>query len=146
MNAIEMSNNGYLLLFRSNEWWQDLGREELEIYLAQNNAWLEKLMTTGKAKGGQALARAGTIISGKSGRNITDGPFAESKEVIGGYLLLDVATFEEAVAIAKTAPMIGLGTSVEVRPLTNECASQARLEELKREESLSRVAPLAAAV
>lgn len=137
MNAIEMSKNGYLLLFHSNAWWKDLSREELEKYLAQSNAWLEKLMTSGKAKGGQALARTGAIISGRSDRSATDGPFAEAKEVIGGYLLLDVATFEEAVAIAKTAPMIGLGTSVEVRPLTNECPSQARLEELKREEQLA---------
>lgn len=137
MNAIEMSNNGYLLLFHSNEWWKELGREDLEKYLDQSNAWLEKLMTSGKAKGGQALARTGTIISGKSGRNVTDGPFAEAKEVIGGYLLLDVTTFEEAVAIAKTAPMIALGTSVEVRPLTDECPSQARLAKLVREEQLA---------
>ena len=137
MNAIEMSKNGYLLLFHSNEWWQELGREELEKYIAQSNAWLEKLMTTGQAKSGQALARTGTIVSGKNGRIVTDGPFAESKEVIGGYLLLDVGTFEEAVTIAKTAPMLALGTSVEVRPLTNQCPSQARLEELAREEQLT---------
>lgn len=132
-----MSKQGYLLMFHSNEWWKELGREELEKYIAQSNAWLEELMTSGKVKGGQALARSGAIVSGKIGRNVTDGPFAESKEVIGGYLLLDVATFEEAVAIAKTAPNIVLGTSVEVRPLTNECPSQARLEELLREEQLA---------
>jgi hypothetical protein len=137
MNALEMSKNGYLLLFHSNEWWMKLGREELQKYIAQNNAWLEKLMTTGKAKGGQALARTGAILSGKNGHNVTDGPFAESKEVIGGYLLLDVATFEEAVAIAKTAPMIVHGTSIEIRPLTDACPSGARLKELLREEQLA---------
>lgn len=137
MNALEMSKNGYLLLFHSQEWWKELGREELEKYMAQSNAWLEKLMASGKVKSGQALARTGTIISGKSGRHVTDGPFAESKEVVGGYLLLDVATQEEAVAIAKTAPNIAYGTSVEVRPLTNECPSQARLEKLIREEELA---------
>ena len=137
MNAIEMSKDGYLLLFHSNDWWKELGREELEKYLAQNNAWLEKLMTTGQAKGGQALGRTGTIVSSKNGRTVTDGPFAESKEVIGGYLLLDVATFEEAVAIAKTAPMLAHGTSVEVRSLTDECPSQARLAKLVREEQLA---------
>jgi hypothetical protein len=146
MNALDMSKNGYLLLFHSGAWWQELGREELEKHLAESNAWLEQLMASGKAKGGQALARQGAIISGKHVRSLTDGPFAESKEVIGGYLLLDVGTFEEAVAIAKSAPMLGQGTSVEVRPLTNECPSQARLEALKREESLQGIAPLAASV
>ena len=139
MNAMEMSNEGYLLLLHGNEWWKNLGRDELEKYIAESDAWLEKLMTTGKVKGGQALARGGAIVSGKNGRNVTDGPFAESKEVVGGYLLLNVETFEEAVAIAKTCPHLPFGAKVEVRPLTNVCPSAARLEELKREEELATV-------
>jgi hypothetical protein len=137
MNPMEMSKDGYLLLLHGNEWWKNLGREDLEKYVAQSNAWLEQLMASGKAKGGQALARSGAIVSGRNGRNITDGPFAESKEVVGGYLLLNVETFEEAVAIAKTAPNLAHGASIEVRPLTNECPSQARLEKLLREEQLA---------
>lgn len=136
MNAMEMSNDGYLLLFHNNESWRELGQEELEKYVTQNHAWLEHLMTSGKAKGGQALARSGAMVSGKNGRSITDGPFAESKEVVGGYLLMNVETFEEAVAIAKTCPTLAYGGKVEVRPLTNECLSTKRLEELKREEQL----------
>jgi hypothetical protein len=137
MNTLEMTDSGYLLLLHSNEWWNNLGREELEKYVAQSNAWLEHLVTSGKVKGGQGLARSGVIVSGKNGCNVTDGPFAESKEVVGGYLLLNVETFEEAVAIAKTTPGLAYGRSVEVRPLTNECPSQARLEELLREEQLA---------
>ncbi len=122
MNAIEMSNEGYLLLFHGNESWKELGVAELEKYVTQNHAWLEQLMTSGKAKGGQALARAGAMVSGRNGRNITDGPFAEAKEV---------------VAIAKTCPTLAFGGKVEVRPLTNECLSTKRLEELKREEEVA---------
>jgi len=40
MNAIDMSKDGYLLLFHSNEWWKELDRAELEKYLAESNAWL----------------------------------------------------------------------------------------------------------
>jgi len=94
-------------------------------------------MASGKVKGGQALARDGAIVSGKNGRNVSDGPFAESKEVIGGYLLLNVETFEEAVAVAKTCPCLAFGGKVEVRSLTNVCPSEAHLEELKREEELA---------
>jgi hypothetical protein len=137
MNPIEMSNQGYLLLFHSTEAWKELGREALQKYVEQNNAWLTHLMTSGKAKGGQALARSGVMVSSKNGRNVTDGPFAESKEVVGGYLLLNVETLEEAIAIARTAPNLGFGSSVEVRPLTNVCASHVRLEELMREEQLA---------
>jgi hypothetical protein len=51
-------------------------------------------------------------------------------------LSLYVEKFEEAVAIAKTCPTLAYGGKVEVRPLTNECLSTKRLEELKREEQL----------
>ena len=134
-----MSKDGYLLLLHGSAWWEELGREELEKYVAQSNAWLERLLTAGKVKGGQALARSGAIVSGKNGRNITDGPFVESKEVVGGYLLLNVETFEEAVAIAKTCPHLPFGGRVEVRPLTNECPAEVRLEELARDEQLATI-------
>ena len=48
---------------------------------------------------------------------VADGPFAESKEAIGGYFLLAVDTMEEAVEIAKTFPTLDYGASVEVRPI-----------------------------
>ena len=137
MNAMEMSKDGYLLLLHTNDWWTKLGREELEQYVAQSQAWIERLMAAGKIKAGQALARGGAIVSGKNGRSVTDGPFAESKEVVGGYLLLNVETFEEAVAIAKTAPNLAHGAKVEVRPLTDTCPATIRLEELTREAALA---------
>jgi hypothetical protein len=137
MNALEMSKNGYLLLLHTDEWWTKVGREELEKYVARSQAWLEHLMASGKIKSGQALARSGAIVSGKNGRNVTDGPFAESKEVVGGYLLLNVETFEEAVAIAQTAPNLAYGAKVEVRSLTDTCPASLRLEELAREEALA---------
>jgi len=64
----------------------------------QNKAWFERLTSQGKAKPGRALERTGVTVSGKNGRFVIDGPFAESKEAIGGYLVLDVETIEEAIA------------------------------------------------
>jgi len=139
MNALEMNNNGYVLLFRSNEWWKELGQEELEKVVAKNHAWIERLMAGGRVKGGQGLARKGTIVSGKNGRSMVDGPFTESKEVIGGFLHLNVETLEEAVAIAQSSPSLVYGGSVEVRPLTDTCPSDARLKELMREAQLAMV-------
>ena len=137
MNAMEMNKDGYLLLLHTNDWWTRLDREELEKYVAQSQAWIERLMASGKIKAGQALARGGAMVSGKNGRSVTDGPFAESKEAIGGYLLLNVETFEEAVAIAQTAPNLAHGARVEVRPLTDTCPATVRLEGLKREEEVA---------
>jgi hypothetical protein len=65
-----------------------------------------------------------------------DGPFAESKEAVGGYLVLDVETIEEAVAIAQSSPGLAYGGSIEVRPLAEECPLDVRARALAQEEQL----------
>jgi hypothetical protein len=91
-------------------------------------------MAQGKFKGGHGLVRHSTVITGKTGRIVSDGPFAESKEAIGGYLLLDVQTLEEAITIARTSPNVACGTSIEIRPVSDECALDAHARELAREQ------------
>lgn len=131
------NHSGYMLLYRSDEWYNRLSREELEELIGQNKVWFEKLTTQGKAKPGRALERTGAFVSGKNGRFVTDGPFAESKEAIGGYLVLDVDTLEEAIAIAQTIPTLAHGGSIEVRPLAEECPLDVRARELAREEQFA---------
>ena len=128
-----------MLLYRSDEWYNKLSHQELHSLMDQNKAWIEKLTAQGKAKPGRALERRGAIVSGKNGRFITDGPFAESKEAIGGYLVLDVETIEEAIAIAQSSPGLAYGGSIEVRPVAEECPLDARARELAREEQLATV-------
>jgi hypothetical protein len=131
------NQNGYMLLFRSDEWYEEVSNDELEKVITQNNAWIEGLTAQGKAKPGQALQRKGVTVSGKNGCIVSDGPFAESKEVIGGFLVLNVDTLEEAIAIAKSSPSLAYGTSIEVRPLAEECPLDVRARELAREEQLA---------
>jgi hypothetical protein len=133
------NQNGYMLLYRSDEWYNRLSREELQKLIDQNKAWIERLTAQGKAKPGRALERSGAFVSGKNGRFVTDGPFAESKEAIGGYLVLDVETIEEAVAIAQSSPGLAYGGSIEVRPVADECPLDVRARELAREEQLATV-------
>src|SRR3954470_23151284 len=95
------TKNQYLLMFSGSEWYNQLSSAEIQTLLEQSKAWFEGLAAAGKAKGGQALARNGATISGKTGGVISDGPFAESKEAIGGYMILEAASLEEAIAIAK---------------------------------------------
>jgi len=125
-----------MLLYRSDEWYNKLSREELQKLINQNKAWFERLSSQGKAKPGRALGRTGVTVSGKNGRLVTDGPFAESKEAVGGYLVLDVERIEEAVAIAQSSPGLAYGGSIEVRPLAEECPLDVRARELAREEQL----------
>ena len=125
-----------MLLYRTDEWYNKLSQEELQKLINQNKAWFERLTGQGKAKPGRALERRGAIVSGKNGRFVTDGPFAESKEAIGGYLVLDVETIEEAIAIAQSSPSLAYGGSIEVRPLSEECPLDVRARELARERQL----------
>jgi hypothetical protein len=115
------NENGHMLLFSSNEWYKKLSHEELQKVISQAKAWFDRLNALGKVTGGQALARKGAILSGRNGRSVSDGPFAESKEAIGGYLLLDVETLEEAIEIARTNPALAYGASIEIRPVAEEC-------------------------
>lgn len=129
--------NGYLLLYRSDEWYKKLSHDELQALMSQNKTWFERLTAQGKAQPGRALERTGAFVSGKNGRFVTDGPFAESKEAIGGYLMLDVETIDEAIAIAQSIPSLAYGGSIEVRPIAEECPFDVRARELAREEQFA---------
>ena len=65
----------------------------------------------------------GKIISGAGGRFVTDGPFTESKEAIGGYFLICVDNLAEAIEIARQCPGLEHGAVVEIRPVAQECAA-----------------------
>src|SRR6266516_3665085 len=123
------SNTSYLLLFRGTNWHRDLSPEEIQTVMNQWKGWFDRLTEQGKAKAGQPLMNEGKIVSGKNGRVVADGPFAESKEAIGGYFLLQVDTLDEAVAIAQQCPVLEYGSSVEVRPIAEECPTFRRVKE-----------------
>jgi len=127
MNA---TKNAYLLIFRGNDWHKGLSPEQMQQVSDQWMAWFKRLTAEGKALAGNPLEPRGKTVSGKDGRIVADGPFAESKEAVGGYFLLQVADESEAVAIARECPGLPYGIRVEVRPVAGECpvASEARGE------------------
>src|SRR5213596_3007442 len=110
------NQNGYMLLFRGNDWTKSLSPEEKQ-----------KVTDQCKAIAGNPLEPEGKIVSGKN-RVVSDGPFAESKEAIGGYFLLDVASFDDALAIARECPGLPYGVQVEVRPVAAECPLASELK------------------
>ncbi|HUA69022.1 MAG TPA: YciI family protein [Candidatus Saccharimonadales bacterium] len=123
------NKNAYMLIFRGNEWHKGLSPEQMQHISDQWMAWFKRLMAEGKAIAGNPLEPSGKIVSGKNG-HVTDGPFAESKEAVGGYFLLTVAGLDEAVAIAQQCPGLPYGAKIEVRPVAGECpmATEARAE------------------
>jgi len=121
------NQNGYMLLFRGTELRKSLSPEEMQKVSEDWMAWFRRLTDQGKAVAGNPLEREGKIVSGND-RVVSDGPFAESKEAIGGYFLLDVATMDEAVAIARECPGLSYGIRVEVRPVAAECPLSAEAQ------------------
>ncbi len=121
------SKSEYLFLFRGSDWDRSKSPAELQQTMSRFRAWFERLNADGIAKTGQPLMEEGRIVSGKNGRTISDGPFAESKEAIGGYLIINAPSLDAATAIAKECPILDVGSAVEVRPIAEDCPTMQRV-------------------
>lgn len=119
-----------MLLFRGSVWDKGLSPEQLQKVVSDWMAWFERLKQEGKCIGGHPLETEGKIVSGKRGHTVADGPFAESKEAIGGYFYLQVADENEAIEIARQCPGLEYGAVVEVRPVADICSVKQRAEEI----------------
>jgi hypothetical protein len=117
----------YMLLFRGQEWDRKLSPEELQRVMSKWTAWYDELTHQGKIKSAHPLTPGGRVISQKKGQPIADGPFAESKEAIGGYFLLQHSNLDEAVRIAKKCPLLEHGVTVEVRAIAEQCSTLQRV-------------------
>src|SRR5262245_15976480 len=111
------NNHGYMLIFRGTDWYKGLSPEQMQQVFDRWMKWFNRLKDEGTWRAGDPLEPTGRIVSGPNGRVVSDGPFAESKETIGGYFLLDVGSMDEAVAIAQQCPGLPHGIRVEVRPV-----------------------------
>jgi len=102
--------------------WNHLSPEEEQQAMKDIYAWFERWQPTGKlADGGVELEdkdTAKTVRRGADGKPvITDGPYLEAKEVIGGVVFLECDDIDDAVAVAATWPLGSSTDSVEVRPV-----------------------------
>ena len=92
--------------------------EEMKTIMDRFGRWMERLCSEGRVAATNGLELSGKRLRGPIGQTIiTDGPFAEGKEVVGGYVLLNPCTLDEAVAAAGTCPGLDYCMIVEVRPV-----------------------------
>ena len=108
------------LLYDDEARWAAPADEEIAAEMAKHQAFAEAVAATEGASilGGSALqstATATSLRAGEGGPLISDGPFVETKEALGGYYLLEARDLDQALALARRCPM-GLG-GVEVRPV-----------------------------
>ncbi len=106
----------YVLMLLEDERWEKQSKEEMKRAYAAIGAWVDDLRNKGIMKGGEELQskRTATTVRRNNGAiTVTEGPFIESKEHVGGFMMIEVPDLDAAIAIAKSWP----GGDVEVRPI-----------------------------
>lgn len=109
----------YLILCCFNEnRWEAIPESERQTVMQEYGAWIQKVEDNGQHLASAKLqpsTRASTLRSKNGKPTVTDGPFAETKEQLGGYHLIECADRNEAVSIASAIPTLRIGGTVEVR-------------------------------
>ena len=103
----------YLVVSRG-QWDAAASKEEIQAAIDAFYIWYEQSLESGLMKPGHRLAQDGKVVSKNS---VTDGPFTETKELVGGYWFIVARNLEEAAAIAAQNPTLAYGLTLEVRPL-----------------------------
>ena len=107
----------FLLLFHHTLEGPDPTPEEMEKIFGQWMAWMKKMTAKGQMVGANRLQDTGKVLRPPRGSQIFDGPYAESKEVVGGYVLIQADNMDQAMEIARGCPGLDMETTVEVRPV-----------------------------
>ncbi|MDA8016945.1 MAG: YciI family protein [Thermoanaerobaculia bacterium] len=106
-----------LFLYDNPEDFAQFSPEEIQAIIAKYGAWAEDLEKRGKLLGGDKLTDGeGRVLRNAGGSvRLTDGPFSETKEILGGYFKIQAESYDEAVAIARTCPHLEFEATVEIR-------------------------------
>src|SRR5882757_9712344 len=116
----QMQPKSQYLVISRGQWNKDIHPEEIQKAIDEFYLWLVRLVDEGKMKTGQRLGTEGRTVSGRG--FITDGPFGEAKEVIGGYWTILAGSLDEAARIAAGSPCLKCGLFYEIRPFVSEQA------------------------
>ena len=94
----------------------DSSPEQLQANMEKWMAWVDRLNQEGKYVSGEALLPGGKLVTGKN--TVTDGPYTEGKELVGGFFVINAATIDEAVKNATdNYPDFEYSGTVQVRPV-----------------------------
>jgi hypothetical protein len=89
--------------------------EEMQAEMGKWLSWIDKLRKTDQYVAGEPLTPGGKLVGGTGGKSVTDGPYTEGKEVVGGFFIINAKDIAEAVSIAKESPDLPRGGTVQVR-------------------------------
>lgn len=110
-----------LLLHENPSDFADLSPEDIERIIGEYSAWRTQLEKDGRLVGGHKLKdEGGRHLSQKGDKvQVVDGPYAEAKEIVGGYFLVKAADYNEAVTLCESSPHLRYGGRIELREIHN---------------------------
>ena len=110
----------YLLLFRGDDSERLLlSPEEIQADMQRWQDWIAGIAQSGQFVGGEPLDPTGKVLHGGT-KKLTDGPFMEGKEILGGYLIIKAQNMDEAVQLSQGCPMLTSPTgTVEIRQINS---------------------------
>jgi hypothetical protein len=109
--------------FHDEKVWNQQPLEEREALLNETFAYAEELRRKGHVIGDESLQEARTAATlrfGKSGVSVTDGPYAETKEQLGGFMLIEADDLNHAIRLMSKIPCMRMGGAIEIRPVNEE--------------------------
>ena len=109
--------NFMLLLHQDPSGWYKLSPEEMQAAMEKYMAWNQKPYARGSNR---LTTDSSRVIRGEGGKpRVMDGPYSETKEVLGGYYVIEAADYDEAVARSMDHPHLSFGGTIEIRQLWN---------------------------
>ena len=107
----------FLLLLRQPHTGPHPTPDEMQQITERFTKWMQSMVEKGIVVGRNHLDDTGSVLRGPRGAVVSDGPFAESKEMVGGYVLITADSLRHAVEIARDCPGLDYRMAVEVRPV-----------------------------
>lgn len=123
---MDKPKHDYLVISRG-QWDEQAKSEDVQCAIDQFYDWYEGHLASGRMKPGSRLTREGKLVTHGQ---VTDGPYAETKELLGGYWFIVASSLDEAAELALQNPCLAFGLMLEVRPLE---AERARAEDITNE-------------
>jgi hypothetical protein len=104
-----------MLLHDAGSFPADISPEQIQAIIQRYVAWRQKIQANGRKVDGHKLTDgAGRVMRGAGAPKVTDGPYAEAREVIGGLFIIEANSYEEVVELSKDCPHLDFGT-IEIR-------------------------------
>lgn len=107
--------------------YSEMSPGQMQEFVQQFGDWIDTMAKAGRFVGGHKLTEEGGRVLERDGASVQvfDGPYSETKEVVGGYVVIEADSYDQAVEFARSCPPLRYGTKLHVREMDTMCNSQA---------------------